>query len=166
MSKFSAKKMYTKAQCGDLPWLQEYYKSRTPLEGTYEGNHLKKKTCWQGTTSQGKHAPGASGPGADRNACGKFPHVARVRWSCRVEFFRWCVCCCSAGASQNLRRFRCQEGGLPMPKWSREVTRNNKHGTKTVPKWAKVRPTTPSGEQGRTNQEKRCLHQTKLFLFS
>ena len=28
-------------------------------------NKLKEKTCWQGTTSQSKHALGAFGPGAD-----------------------------------------------------------------------------------------------------
>ena len=38
---------------------QEYYKSKTPAEGTYEGNLLKKKSCWLGTTSQAKHALGA-----------------------------------------------------------------------------------------------------------
>ena len=46
----------------ELNFVQEYYKSKTPLEGTYEGNVLQKKTCWQETTSQGKHALGAFGP--------------------------------------------------------------------------------------------------------
>ena len=112
--------------------LQEYYRSMTPPERIYEGNLLKKKTCWQGATSQGKHALGAFGPGAGRIACGKVPHEALVRWCCRVEFFRWCVCGCSAGA---FYRFGCQEGGLPMPKWSRKgTTNNNKDGAKRVPK--------------------------------
>ena len=56
--------------------------SKTPPEGTYEGNFLKKKIRWQGTASQSKHALGAFGPRADRCTYG----MVALRADKKVEF--------------------------------------------------------------------------------
>ena len=81
------RKMCHQGSVRNLTLLQNYCKSKTPQEGACEENLLNKKTCWQGTTSQGKHALGAFGPGADRSACGKVPDVALVRCSSLTQVF-------------------------------------------------------------------------------
>ena len=89
----------------NLHSLPEYYKSKTPLQGNYEANLLKKKTCWQGTTSQGKHALGAFGP--DRMAC-------VVGWN----YFDGCLhlfCRCFTALGVKRVVLRCQNGAEKVP---------------------------------------------------
>ena len=85
----------------------------------------KEETCWQVTTSQGKHALGAFGPGADRIACGKVPHVALAT----CNSFDEGVCDCFAVVLRTwvtkvrifmLKRFKMERKG----------TQNNQHGAK------------------------------------
>ena len=71
-----------------------------------------------------------------------YPHVALLRWSCRVEFFRQGVCGCSRGALQ-----RCRKGRFSMPNGAAQITKNNQNGTKRMSKWAKGSTKTPLGKR-------------------
>ena len=105
------------------------YKSKTPPERTYKGNLLNKKTNWQGTTSQVKHALGAFGPGTDLSACTWTWWGGVVGWN-SVDGG---VCGCSAGAltvsGDERNDFGCQNGARKIPKT-----------IKTEPTWRQTEP--------------------------
>ena len=99
----------------------------------------------------------------NRWACGKVPHVALVRWNCRVEFLgQGCPrlsCRCFTDSGVKREDLRCQN-------WAEKLSTYKANGTKRVPKLAKGPPKLPLVNRVEKGEKKERQGYWALIPFS